>query len=370
MAVDSERGLLLLLLLSTAASLTGVAVFSTVGGIADLHCKTVIYTNCSSTTWNFNSGSQTTVELVGLGKVKNNNPERAGRLSVGSNCSLHIDRLHTQDTGLYYCQQFINGKKQGVDNTVYLVLLIIDVPPETELKAGSTVTLRCLLHTGHGPGDCSHPPYTSADVRLSWVSETGAELQGDTYFTERPCLSTLTVRLQTSDHNTQWRCDLTEGGAVRASQRHTIKLTGIPEDNTTTATTTAARTTTPKPNTTVTTKTGIPEDNTTAATATAARTTTPKPNTTTTTKTGSHIETIVSLSIVLPVALLISAVAVYVGIRRSRRPRGNQDVADPSAAADTVTYAVIETSKARERDPATAGGTEAPNTEYATVRLH
>ncbi|XP_066580859.1 uncharacterized protein LOC136772070 [Amia ocellicauda] len=235
MAVDSERGLLLLLLLlSTATSLTGVAVFSTVGGSASLRCETVIYTDCSSTVWNFNSGSQTTVELVGLGKVKNDSAERAGRLSLGSDCSLHIDRLHTQDTGHYYCQQFIKGpggdQKQGGDYRVYLALLIskFDVPPETELKAGSTVTLRCLLHTGHGPGVCSHPPYTSADVRVSWVSETGAELQGDTYqiSTERPCLSTLTVRLQTSDHNTQWRCDLTEGGAVRVSQRHTIKLTG------------------------------------------------------------------------------------------------------------------------------------------------
>ncbi|XP_066580652.1 uncharacterized protein LOC136771961 isoform X2 [Amia ocellicauda] len=222
MAVDSERGLLLLLLLlSTAAPLTGVAVYSTVGGSATLPCEGATSGICSSIYWVFHKDD---AELVGGGRVTASDPERAGRLSVKSDCSLHIDRLHTQDTGHYYCRPHFNGD----DYLVNLALLSVDVPPETELKAGSTVTLRCLLHTGHGPGDCSHP-YTSADVRLSWVSETGAELQGDTYqiSTDQPCLSTLTVRLQTSDHNTQWRCDLTEGGAVRVSQRHTIKLTDV-----------------------------------------------------------------------------------------------------------------------------------------------
>ena len=102
-----------------------LAVFSSVGGNVTLPCSNVVYPNCSSTTW-VSSNPGSTVELFAHGKI---NPDvathRAKRLSLVSDCSLHITDVTTEDAGLYICQQYLRkgGPQHGEDADVYLFVL-------------------------------------------------------------------------------------------------------------------------------------------------------------------------------------------------------------------------------------------------------
>ena len=79
------------------------AVFSSVGGNVTLPCRNVVYPNCSSTTWT-SSNSGPAVGLVYLGKIDPGvATHRAKRLSLVSNCSLHITDVTTEDAGRYTC---------------------------------------------------------------------------------------------------------------------------------------------------------------------------------------------------------------------------------------------------------------------------
>ena len=100
-------------------------VFSSVGGDATLPCRNVVYPNCSSTTWT-SSNSGPAVGLVYLGKIDPGvATHRAKRLSLVSNCSLHITDVTTEDAGLYACGQYLRkgGPQHGEDADVYLSVL-------------------------------------------------------------------------------------------------------------------------------------------------------------------------------------------------------------------------------------------------------
>ena len=101
-------------------------MFSRVGDNVSLPCNNVVYPNCSSTTWIYN-GNRTAIELVGLGKVKQQQQliNIADRLSVASNCSLHVSDVRAEDVGLYICRQFLTetGPQHGGDADVDLSVL-------------------------------------------------------------------------------------------------------------------------------------------------------------------------------------------------------------------------------------------------------
>ena len=100
-------------------------VFSSVGGDATLPCRNVVYPNCSSTTWNSIS-SNLAVELVTHGKIKPAEAtHRTKRLSLVSDCSLHITDVTTEDAGVYYCQKYLRegGLQHGEYAHVYLSVL-------------------------------------------------------------------------------------------------------------------------------------------------------------------------------------------------------------------------------------------------------
>ncbi|KAL0967693.1 hypothetical protein UPYG_G00255660 [Umbra pygmaea] len=121
-------GLLVMVLhLLTGVSGDTVFLFTTMGGLVSLPCNNVVYSNCSSTTWNYNrAGSEGLIEEVGHGKIKNNS-QRAGKLKVGSNCSLHVSDVSVEDAGLYTCIQYLTvyGPQYGGDANVYLSVLTI-----------------------------------------------------------------------------------------------------------------------------------------------------------------------------------------------------------------------------------------------------
>ncbi|XP_030637630.1 uncharacterized protein LOC115818406 [Chanos chanos] len=197
-----------------------ITMFSTYGENVTLPCKNVVYQNCSSTTWIYNNKTSGIIELVGHGKIKSENTERADRLSVGSDCSLNIHKVKARGAGLYTCRQFLHegGDQTGVDYSVHLTVLKISSSlKQTEMRSGTTVTLYCSLH--HKFTTCNDLVRTER-LRLSWVNETGADLQNTptvkiSHLSQ--CNISLTVELQDQDNQREWRCQLTKGKEIQTS---------------------------------------------------------------------------------------------------------------------------------------------------------
>ncbi|XP_042156853.1 uncharacterized protein LOC112217852 isoform X10 [Oncorhynchus tshawytscha] len=184
---QSSLGLLVTVLyLLSGVSGETLSMFSRVGDDVSLPCNNVIYPNCSSTVWIYNrDGSTGTIEVVTLGKIKVDQTER---LSLGSNCSLHVSDVRAEDAGLYICQQYLTktGPQHGGDAPVDLsVLTISSTTPVTDLK----------------PNDSS-------------------------------CDITLTVTLQKKDNNRKWTCTLTEKGNMKISIDFTSTFSDIEEKTT------------------------------------------------------------------------------------------------------------------------------------------
>ncbi|XP_041950468.1 uncharacterized protein LOC121711173 [Alosa sapidissima] len=221
--------LLTVLLLLQGSRGDSIPVFSSAGGAATLPCKNGIShdsscsTTTSSITWIYSGRGKAAVEKVQLGKIIPENTHRAERLSLLSNCSLHITDVTTEDVGLYICQQYPNGgSRYGYDAPVYLSVLYIS-STVNEREAGSDVNLLCTLKIY---ADRSVPDL----VRLSWVGEGGDELQNTSSLQIRrvtPYIIRLIEKFRTSNPtHTQStrRCQLTAGGHVHASVSHTVTV--------------------------------------------------------------------------------------------------------------------------------------------------
>ncbi|XP_036831981.1 uncharacterized protein LOC110522481 isoform X1 [Oncorhynchus mykiss] len=198
-----------------------LSMFSRVGDDVSLPCNNVVYPDCSSTIWIYNrAGSTGTIQKVTLGKIKVDQTERAERLSLGSNCSLHVSDVRAEDVGLYTCQQYLTmtGPKHGGDAPVHLsVLTISSTTPVTDLKPNVIMTLRCSLLTYTGHGTCR------SRLGLSWVPKTGTNVQ---VTHDSSCDITLTVTLQKKDNNRKWTCTLTGKGNVKISIDFTSTFSG------------------------------------------------------------------------------------------------------------------------------------------------
>uniref|UniRef100_A0A673W5T4 Ig-like domain-containing protein n=1 Tax=Salmo trutta TaxID=8032 RepID=A0A673W5T4_SALTR len=140
----SFLGLLVTVLyLLTGVSGETLSMFSRVGDDVSLPCNNVVYPNCSSTIWIYNSvGSTVTVEEVVLGKIKVEKTERADRLSLGSDCSLHVSDVRAEDAGVYTCQQYLTetGPQHGADAPVHLSVLTRSTASTTRPALSTTST--------------------------------------------------------------------------------------------------------------------------------------------------------------------------------------------------------------------------------------
>ncbi|XP_069054112.1 uncharacterized protein [Lepisosteus oculatus] len=141
-------------------------------------------------------------------------------MSVGSDWSLHIHNLNTQDIGQYLCEQYVNGYYyEPGRTTVDLFLLSISASPSGGLKTDTVLTLQCGLDCGGGFQSCAGKP---ADVQVTWESDhmDTVDIKRDRYF------SSLSMKLQSSDHMRNWTCVLRERGVMKTSDTYTIHLTG------------------------------------------------------------------------------------------------------------------------------------------------
>ncbi|KAJ7983605.1 hypothetical protein DPEC_G00375450, partial [Dallia pectoralis] len=187
------------------------SLYTRVGDNVHLLCRNVVYQDCSSTTWNYHrTGLGSITEVVRHGKIITTS-DRAGRLEVASNCSLHVSDVRAEDAGIYTCQQYLteSGRQEGVDAPVYLsVLTDFLSKPVAYIVPDRPVSLKCILYTSDGPGKCLSG--VTDRIGLYWVGEAGNELKNDPRLQvtqTSDCDITLTVRVQKED-NRKWTCQL------------------------------------------------------------------------------------------------------------------------------------------------------------------
>ncbi|XP_026135092.1 uncharacterized protein LOC113113126 isoform X1 [Carassius auratus] len=245
----SECDLCLLGLIALSSLLTGVSgeddvhVFISSGEDVRLPCNNALHDalpDCKSTTWNYNrhsaavtdnrlsvySKNSAAVELIGLGIKKDT--ERHERLSLGSNCSLNIRNISTEDYGSYICQQWTGAnrdQKQGNDARVYLHVLHVS-SSQTQISSDLSVSLFCRLYLY--PRVSCDEWISSEGIHLFWVNPAGVKLNiSDSRYqissSSDPCIISLTTTLLNEDHNREWRCNVTQGDKVKASAKFTVK---------------------------------------------------------------------------------------------------------------------------------------------------
>ncbi|XP_076591531.1 uncharacterized protein LOC143323532 [Chaetodon auriga] len=202
---------LMRVLLLTCPLLTGVRcrkealfVYRTLHSDVLLPCTNLLSPDCSLVSWTFFKMGQMryTQEVIG-GRVRADS-DKFSRMSVTSNCSLHLRDLRVDDSGSYVCQ-----KSGNVVGSIYVSLLTItSFSTISDLQPGGNLTLNCILFTYYDAGSCKS--YSSV-FNLSWAAEDGTVLPEDSRYKligHSRCNITLVTNLQREDNNRKWRCQV------------------------------------------------------------------------------------------------------------------------------------------------------------------
>ncbi|XP_028996995.1 uncharacterized protein LOC114849579 isoform X2 [Betta splendens] len=138
------------LLIVTGLQFTGAALIRR-GDDVSFPCNNLIpdQSQCNTTTWLYSVSGPALVELVTLGKIRENDASKSNRLSLTENCSLVIKQITDQDAGRYTCRQYNkSGRQQGVDAAVDLSVVTL-----TQHEHDDEVTLNCHVWTN---SQCRH----------------------------------------------------------------------------------------------------------------------------------------------------------------------------------------------------------------------
>ncbi|XP_051576544.1 uncharacterized protein LOC127453849 [Myxocyprinus asiaticus] len=199
-------------------------VFCSFGEDVILPCNNAL-SDCNSTTWNYSRNRNSAAVELFAGGMKKYDIERHERLSLGSNCSLNIDKATEEDHGHYTCLQYVNKQKHGNDASVLLhVLHIFPSSTQNEIRPGNSVTLSCQLYS-HDGVSCDILDHTEG-IQLFWVNQAGVNLQTDSRYlisSSGHCNITLTTTLLNEDNNIEWRCQVNERNEVKTSASYTVK---------------------------------------------------------------------------------------------------------------------------------------------------
>ncbi|XP_059415108.1 uncharacterized protein LOC132149715 [Carassius carassius] len=230
--MSDNNHLCLLGLIFLSSLLTGVSgvdearVFISSGEDVRLSCNNALH-DCTSTTWIYNTFSHSAaVELIALGR-KRKDTESHERLSLGSDCSLNIRNISTEDHGSYICQQWtaVGGERLRPDAHVYLHVLHVS-SSQTEISADLSVTLFCQLYSY--PRVSCDDSVDSERIDLFWVNQAGVKLNiSDSRYqissSSDHCIISLNTTLLNEDHNREWRCEVTHRDQVKSSVTYTVK---------------------------------------------------------------------------------------------------------------------------------------------------
>nr|AVP43421.1 diverse immunoglobulin domain-containing protein DICP-F-7 [Carassius gibelio] len=371
----SECHLCLLGLIALSSLLTGVSgeddvhVFISSGEDVRLSCNNALHDAlhyCNSTTWIYNRFSHlAAVELINLG-IKKKDTERHERVSLGSDCSLNIRNISTEDYGLYICQQWTGEKgkhqKQGNDAGVYLHVLHVS-SSQTQISSDLSVTLFCRLYSY--PRVSCDEWISSERIHLFWVNPAGVKLNiSDSRYqrssSSDPCIISLTTTLLNEDHNREWRCEVTQKDQLKASVTITVKRSA--PDTTTTAVPDSLETTAPATTTTAvpdsqdlstknTQKTTAPAETTTAvpnsqdlSTRKTQKTTAPAKTTTAVRTSQKTIAPAILISAVAAAAVFLTAVLWLICRKRAGNKRGTGESVVKDENEDKVTSETINMS--------------------------
>nr|AVP43423.1 diverse immunoglobulin domain-containing protein DICP-F-9 [Carassius gibelio] len=353
----SECHLCLLGLIALSSLLTGVSgeddvhVFISSGEDARLPCNNALHDalpDCNSTTWNYNRHSAA-VELIGLGIIKKDT-ERHERLSLGSDCSLNIRNISTEDYGSYSCQQWtgVGGKQIGTDAGVYLHVLHVS---QTQISSGLSVTLSCQLYSY--PRVSCDDLISSEGIHLFWVNQ--ADIKQTRSSSSDHCFISLTTTLLNEDHNREWRCEVTHRDQVKISVTLTVKRsapdkpeTAVPNSQDLSTTNTQKTTAPDKPETAVpdSQETTAPDKPATAGPDSQDLSTTKTQKTTAPGKpeTAGPDSTAILISAVAAAAVFLTAVLWLICRKRAGNKRGTGETAVKDENEDKVTYETINMS--------------------------
>ncbi|KAL1279337.1 hypothetical protein QQF64_026010, partial [Cirrhinus molitorella] len=99
---------------------------------------------------------------------------------------------------------------------------------QTEISAGSSVSLSCQLYLYSFAGVSCDDWISSQGIDLLWVNQAGDKLKisDSRYQISAPghCIITLTTTLLNEDDNREWRCEVTQGDQVKTSATYTVKI--------------------------------------------------------------------------------------------------------------------------------------------------
>nr|AVP43427.1 diverse immunoglobulin domain-containing protein DICP-H-2 [Carassius gibelio] len=337
----SECHLCLLGLIALSSLLTGVSgeddvhVFISSGEDVCLPCNNApnnalhdALHDCTSTTWNYNRFSQSAaVELIGLGKKKDK--ERHERLSLGSDCSLNITNISTEDYGFYTCQQWtsVGGQQIKPDAGVYLHVLHAS---QTQISSDLSVTLFCQLYS-YLRVSCGDS-ISSEWIHLFWVNQAGVKQTRSS--SSGHCIISLTTTLLNEDHNREWRCEVTQNKQLKISVTFTVERSA--PDTTMTAVRTSQETTAAAKPTTA-----VPNSQDLSTTNTQKTTAPGKPETA---GPDSQETTAILISAVAAAAVFLTAVLWLICRKRAGNKRGTGETAVKDENEDKVTYETINMS--------------------------
>ncbi|KAL1279484.1 hypothetical protein QQF64_026157, partial [Cirrhinus molitorella] len=149
------------------------------------------------------------------------------------------DECHLCLLGLIFLSSLLTGISgvdddhvfisSGADARVYLhVLHVSSSSSQTEISAGSSVSLSCQLYSYSSAGVSCEDWIRSQRIDLLWVNQAGDKLKisDSRYQISAPghCIITLTTTLLNEDDNREWRCEVTQGDQVKTSVTYTVKI--------------------------------------------------------------------------------------------------------------------------------------------------